>query len=152
MYSLAKAAKAVGKGKPAILKAIQKGRISATKNEMGEWEIDPAELHRVYPPVSQETVSEPISLEPMETVGTTHEPRFLDLEIRFLREKVETLERMKAEERALLSGQVEDLRRERDRLLGVVESQTRLITHMTDQTAKPEPARPNWWRRLTRKD
>jgi hypothetical protein len=146
MYSLAKAAEAVGKGKPAILKAIQKGRVSATKNEMGEWEIDPAELHRVYPPANQEAASEPISSEPLETIGTSQEPGLLDLEIRFLREKVETLERMKAEERALLSGQVEDLRRERDRLLGVVESQTRLITHMTEKPA--DPARPRWWQRL----
>jgi hypothetical protein len=149
MYSLAKAAEAVGKGKPAILKAIQKGRVSAAKNEMGEWEIDPAELHRVYPPANQEAASEPISSEPLKTIGTSQEPGLLDLEIRFLREKVETLERMKAEERALLSGQVEDLRRERDRLLGVVEAQTRLITHMTEKPA--EPARRSWWQKLTGK-
>ncbi len=31
MYSLKEAAEAVGVGKPAILKAIQKGRISATE-------------------------------------------------------------------------------------------------------------------------
>jgi hypothetical protein len=146
MYSLAKAAEAVGKGKPAILKAIQKGRISATKNVIGEWEIDPAELHRVYPPANQETASEPISSEPLETVGTSQEPGLLDLEIRFLREKVETLERVKAEERVLLSGQVEDLRRERDRLLTVVESQTRLLTHMSETASEPE--RRGWWSRL----
>lgn len=51
MYSLKDAAEAVGLGKPAILKAIQKGRISAKKNDFGQWEIDPSELHRVYKPV-----------------------------------------------------------------------------------------------------
>ncbi|HRW57963.1 MAG TPA: hypothetical protein P5185_09415, partial [Oscillospiraceae bacterium] len=56
MYSLKEAATQTGRGKPAILKAIQKGRISAKKNELGEWQIDPAELHRVYP-VSSGTVS-----------------------------------------------------------------------------------------------
>src|SRR5215207_2896706 len=50
MYTLKEAAEAVGMGKPAILKAIQKGRISAKKDDHGQWWIDPAELHRVYPP------------------------------------------------------------------------------------------------------
>lgn len=48
MLSLKEAAEQTGKTKPAILKAIHKGRISAHKNENGEWEIDPAELFRVY--------------------------------------------------------------------------------------------------------
>ena len=49
MYSLKQAADAVGRGKPAILKAIKSGRISANKDDNGQWLIDPAELHRVYP-------------------------------------------------------------------------------------------------------
>jgi hypothetical protein len=39
----------VGLTKQAILKAIHKGTISATKAEAGEWRIEPAELFRVYP-------------------------------------------------------------------------------------------------------
>jgi excisionase family DNA binding protein len=50
-YSVRQAAEATGKTKPTILRAIQKGKISAKKDEHGEWEIDPAELHRVYEPV-----------------------------------------------------------------------------------------------------
>src|SRR5437773_380441 len=50
-YSLKQAADATGRAKPTILRAIQTGKISAKKTEIGEWEIDPAELHRVYPPV-----------------------------------------------------------------------------------------------------
>jgi hypothetical protein len=52
-YRLKQAADATGKAKPTILRAIQTGKISATKNEMGAWEIEPAELHRVSPPVAQ---------------------------------------------------------------------------------------------------
>jgi len=34
-----------------------KGRLSASKDEKGQWFIDPAELFRVYPPVARkETV------------------------------------------------------------------------------------------------
>src|SRR3982750_3758898 len=51
-YSLKQAAEATGRTKPTILRAIQTGKISAKKTEMGEWEIEPAELHRVYPPVA----------------------------------------------------------------------------------------------------
>lgn len=51
MYTLGTAAKATGLTKSAISKAIQKGRISARKNDAGRYEIDPAELHRVYPPL-----------------------------------------------------------------------------------------------------
>src|SRR6185295_1530733 len=51
-YSLKQAADATGRTKPAILRAIQTGKVSARKNELGEWEIEPAELHRVYPPVT----------------------------------------------------------------------------------------------------
>ena len=34
-----------------VLAAIRRGTISAQKNTLGQWAIDPAELHRVYPPV-----------------------------------------------------------------------------------------------------
>lgn len=52
VYTLGQAAKATGKGKSTILKAIKSGRISGQKNDTGDWEIDPAELHRVYSVVS----------------------------------------------------------------------------------------------------
>jgi hypothetical protein len=51
------AAKAVGKTKSTITKAIASGRLSAIKNEKGAWEIDVSELHRVFPPSPSETVS-----------------------------------------------------------------------------------------------
>jgi hypothetical protein len=48
--SLSEAASWAGKGRPAILKAIQKGALSARKDEGGQWRIDPSELQRVYTP------------------------------------------------------------------------------------------------------
>lgn len=51
-YSLAAAAEATGLNKTTVLRAIKSGKISGTRNEQGEWVIEPAELHRVYPPVS----------------------------------------------------------------------------------------------------
>ena len=50
------AAKAVGKTKSTITKAIASGKLSAIKNDNGAWEIDASELYRVYPPTPLETV------------------------------------------------------------------------------------------------
>ena len=50
------AAKAVGKTKSTITKAIANGKLSAIKNDNGAWEIDASELYRVYPPTPLETV------------------------------------------------------------------------------------------------
>jgi hypothetical protein len=52
-YTLGQAAKATGKSKPAILDAIKAGRLSASRGERNQWQIDPAELHRVYAPAVQ---------------------------------------------------------------------------------------------------
>lgn len=52
MLSLTEAAKATGLTRPGLLKAIQTGRLSASKNDVGQWRIDPAELFRVYGPVN----------------------------------------------------------------------------------------------------
>jgi hypothetical protein len=43
-YTLAAAATATGLSKTAILKAIKDGRIVGTKDELGQWQIEPAEL------------------------------------------------------------------------------------------------------------
>ena len=57
VYTLGEAAKATGKSKSTISKAIKKGRISALKGSNGAYSIDPSELHRVYPVILQETVT-----------------------------------------------------------------------------------------------
>lgn len=137
-YTLREAAEAVGMGKPAILKAIQKGTISATKNEHGQWLIEPAELHRVYPP-KPGTSSDPVPDETEETLGNGNGNRWIHRELDLLREERER-------ERSLLQSQIEDLRRdrddlkgERDKLLRVIEEQATSVKMLTHQ---PEPVPP----------
>jgi len=49
-YTLGQAAKACGKSKYVLQKALMNGRISGKKrDDSDQWDIDPAELHRVYP-------------------------------------------------------------------------------------------------------
>jgi hypothetical protein len=66
--TLCQAAKATGRTKATIQEAIKKGRISARKNDLGRYEIDPAELHRVYPiPAPEQTA--PTAVEVAEFKG-----------------------------------------------------------------------------------
>lgn len=52
-YTLAAAAAATGQNKTTILKAIKDGRIPGTRDDLGEWHIEPAELYLVYPPLPE---------------------------------------------------------------------------------------------------
>jgi len=52
--SLAVAGKLTGLHKVSILRAIRKGKISAEKDEHGEWRVQPAELFRLYRPLSEQ--------------------------------------------------------------------------------------------------
>lgn len=56
--SLSAAAKEVDRSKSTLSRAIKEGRLSATRCEDGSYQIDPAELYRVFPaPVPQPTTS-----------------------------------------------------------------------------------------------
>jgi hypothetical protein len=128
VYSLKQAADAVGRGKPAILKAIKSGRISAKKDDNGQWQIDPAELHRVYP---ARTVGNSSDTTTGERQETSKETSYLHREASVLRERL-------AEKDVLIA----DLRAERDRLLGIVETQAQQMKQLTDQR---RARRRKWW-------
>jgi hypothetical protein len=51
-YSLATAAAATGTDESTILKSIEGGKITATKDELGDWRIEAAELFPLYPPTT----------------------------------------------------------------------------------------------------
>lgn len=147
MYSLKEAAEATGRGKPAILKAIQKGRISGKKNELGEWEIDPAELHRVYPPVSRKPVPYAES-ERQETQETGMGNSLLERDIQHKDETIRLLE----QQIALLERVNGDLMNDRDHWRKQAQQATALLTHQKEQepaktpeaTATPSPL----WQKL----
>jgi hypothetical protein len=142
VLSLKEAAEAVGMGKPAILKAIQKGKISAKKDAHGQWWLDPAELHRVYPPVSgsaQRTGSSGNGA----TTGNGHQNKLLERELEFMREKLASAERIREDERHQFNARIEELRRDkeelkgdRDRLLRVIEEQAGTVKLLMDQSQK----------------
>jgi regulator of replication initiation timing len=136
MYSLKEAAEACGRGKPAILKAIQKGRISANKNQLGEWEIDPSELHRVYQPVDKVSTQQGSGGEHQESVKETWEIEAIRRENALLREQTEILK----EERQDLRRRLDDEATERRKSAEEIRRLTLLLTYQPEQKAEtPEP-------------
>ena len=91
-YTLGTASKATGKSKTTIQRAISKGLISADKSDNGGYSIDPSELHRVFPMLHGETVSETASVD-------TTRPQD---ETPVLKAKIQALEEMLARERDAL--------------------------------------------------
>ena len=55
-YTLATAAKATGLNRSVILRAIKSGEITGSKDEFGEWRVEIAALHRIYPALEQLSV------------------------------------------------------------------------------------------------
>lgn len=113
MYSLKQAAEAAGRGKPAILRAIQKGVISATRNSKNEWVIDPSELHRVYPPITRSGAVS-VQHERIELSATPDATVVLHQENALLKEKIELLQEERQRERKQQDETISDLRRRLD--------------------------------------
>jgi len=135
-YTVPQAAVAVGRNRSSVLRAIRSGRLSAVRDEAtGDWRIDPAELHRLYPP-------RPKMRAPDASVGEA--PSRTDdaaAEIVELRAHLADAIRVRDET-------IEDLRRRLDtatQQLGEALQQVRLLT---DQRAAPLIAPPptrRWW-------
>lgn len=120
MYNLGSAAAATGLNKSSVLRAIKAGRISATKSEVGEWQIQPAELHRVYPPVAEQ----PAQAQPKQHSAMA-QVAGLEAEIRGLRDVAE-----------LLRAQLSETRTDRDHWREVASRLT---------LPKPEQTKRRWW-------
>ena len=139
VYTLGQAAKATGKSKSTILKALKSGRISGRKNDIGDWEIDPAELHRVYELVPENGLPEHQSMR-QETGENT-------------RELIELRVKLEASEQRLrdVNEQVSDLRRRLDQSEEERRrTQAQLTALLTDQRQKAETPPPlqSLWKRL----
>lgn len=104
-YTLSQAATATGKNKATIQRAIKSGKISAPKNSSGTYEIDPSELHRVFPATEQRVAQQDIH-------NNTQHPNKQDETLRL---KLEMLEAERARERDQMQSTIDDLRIRLDR-------------------------------------
>ena len=130
-YTLGQAAKATGKSKPTLSRALQSGRMSGQKQPNGSYLIDPAELHRVFPPVSS-SGNATGDMKPSETQSN---PSALQAQLETLREERER-------ERQQLQATIDDLRRRLDAESEARENAAAEIRHLTlrlTYPSKPEP-------------
>ena len=74
-----------GNLKATITRALKSGKISGIKDDSGAWIIDPAELHRVFPPVADEPSETRIMQQPA-THEKPNETGLLERENQMLRE------------------------------------------------------------------
>jgi hypothetical protein len=102
-YTLGEAAKATGKSKTTIKRALEKSRISGRKGDTGEWQIEPVELHRVYPMVKDGTV-------PGGTPDSTPGNSSFQAQLNAAAREIALLEMRAAEKDEVIS----DLRQDRD--------------------------------------
>jgi hypothetical protein len=131
--TLSQAAAWAGKGRPAILKALQKGTITGRKDESGQWRIDPAELARVY---KAGNIQDRSRVVPRSNLDIDEATAGKDREIALLRE-------MLAEVRA----ERDDVRQDRDRWREQAETQSLLLTHQQQPvSAVPLTSAPQGWR------
>lgn len=105
VYSLTQAAQATGLTRQGILAALKRGTISGSKNVQGQWEIDAAELHRVYP---QTTVGD--NENPSVASGSTPDCALSTQAINTLQQRLAFTEALLQEAR----GQVDELKADRD--------------------------------------
>ena len=112
MLSLSEAATAAGIAKSTIWRAIKTGRISATRTHMGTYEVDPAELFRVFPatPKDGDMKQAAMAIAPVAMAA-------LEAQISALKEVS-----------SLLKEQVEDVRKDRDAWRTQAKSNQRLLT------------------------
>ena len=101
-YTLNEAAKATGKSKTTIHRALKSGKVSAVKTDSGAYAIEPAELHRVFPSVPTERSIRNDEEQSHNDSGT-------------LRIQLESVEKERDRERQQLQETIADLREDRDR-------------------------------------
>lgn len=119
-YTLNGAAKATGKGKSTLHRAIKSGKLSARRTEEGSYLIDAAELARVFP-------VERVGPSPWDNAGRNDTPpEQPETAVAVLQVRVEMLEVQLARERDT----VDDLRKRLDR------SEERVLA----LTAEPKPS------------
>jgi DNA-binding protein H-NS len=153
-YTLKQAAEATGKSKSTIFRAIKNNTISGTRDHNGDWQIDPAELHRVFDAITSDA--------PQETHltrgETTNEMMMLQREVEVKEEQLSKERAERERESSVLRETIADLRERLDR-----EGTERRQLHaqftalLTDQRARAErepppastPAPPTsgrgWW-------
>lgn len=123
MLTIGEAAKQVGMSKSTLSRAIKAGKISAARTVHGAFEIDPAELFRVYPPKAQRAAQQQMTQYATDNEASDP-PHSTEVEAAGLRAEVEGL-RAQID---LLRDMAEDLKNQRDGWQKQAEASQRLLS------------------------
>lgn len=140
--SLNKAAKEASVAKSTLLEALNSGRMSASKNDKGHWQIDPAELFRVFQKTGSNAQKEPKPT-PSEALQKTTENGALEIEVKMLREQIERMDTERERERAQLTDQINALKEQAERQSA---DHRQALAALTDQRDQEPPKRGLWAR------
>lgn len=130
--TLGQAAKEAGKSKATISKYLKNGKLSYLSKDDNGYQIDPAELFRVFP--KGEHINS--NSEQSQTPKKTHSNSTLEKEIDLLREQISRMDQMNERERAQLEKQIEDLRTDRDKWQG--QANKLLLHYESDKKANQD--------------
>ncbi|MCB9942979.1 MAG: helix-turn-helix domain-containing protein [Geminicoccaceae bacterium] len=139
--TLAEAAQLAGVSKSTLQRSVKAGRVSATRDDAGQWRIDPAELARVWPAAAVALVRRDAVDDAPDDAAVTRsdvpddamrrgEPVQLDIEIEALRAQLGDAR----EQIGWLREQLADASREKAQILAL----------LPKPEAVPEP-RPSWY-------
>lgn len=131
MFTLGQAAKAAGVSKTTLSKAIANGRLSAGRDDKGVYQIQPAELFRVYTKTGEPDGTRNRDKTPIG--GQVAAPEVI-AENAVLKAKVDGLEAMISQ----LRDQANDLKEQRDEWATQAKQATRLL-------ADQRPVRRGWF-------
>ncbi len=127
MLTMGEAAKEAGISKATLSRAIKNGRVSATRNDKGGYDIDPAELFRVYPRNTATGSANGSMKQDATPASTPNETPALRAEIEGLKAQL-----------ALMKSHADDLKDQRDGWQKQAEGSQRLL-------ADQRPVRRGWF-------
>src|SRR2546421_8048169 len=94
LYTIAEAVTGTGLEESLILKAIEDGRITGTKNVSGEWHVEDAELHSLYLSIAQDYCKRQSQADLRRSDGRSEQPEIANIadndEGRFGQEQTDT--------------------------------------------------------------
>lgn len=136
-YSLSEAAKATGKNKTTIQRAIKNGKISASKGDRGSYEIDPSELHRVFPFAAAQRDAQHHKSNDTQQKKIASSNSALDRVVELEKELAVTRERANGleDQKDQMADTISDLRKRLD------SSESRITALLADRS----PKRNSWW-------
>lgn len=128
LINVRSAARLIGKDRSTVLRAIESGKLSASRDDHGRYQIDPAELERVYGTLGSPAARTDADTAAMPQSASADAVRAaaLEREVTLLRE----MQRQWEEERTFLRG--------------MLERQTEQVRLLTDQRERRSPSLFTW--------